>query len=68
MSLTMAPILLHSDGVPTQARAALRAALYGPPERREAELESAARLLFRAGGLECHEARDLVGLPPTARC
>jgi hypothetical protein len=63
MSLSMAPLLLHSELVPTEARDAIRAAYEGSPEDRSAGLESAARILHRKTGLECDDARELVGLP-----
>ena len=61
--LSMTPILMHSDAVPAEARSALRAASEAPPERRKAELETAARALYHATDLECGEVRELVGLP-----
>jgi hypothetical protein len=64
--LSMAPILMYSDAVPLEARAALQAAQAGPPDRRAAELETAAKAIFRATELECGEVRDLVGLPAGA--
>lgn len=64
MVFSMASLLIHSEAVPTEARAALVAATREPPERREAALESAARILYRETDLDCGEARDLVGLPP----
>jgi hypothetical protein len=70
MSFTLGPLLMHSDHVPAEARDALRAAYEGPPERRGALLESAARILYAETELECDDARELVGLPvdaPTCR-
>lgn len=64
MAFTIAPLLLHSDAVPQAARDALKAGLYGPPERREAELTTAARLLYAEADLDCDDARELVGLAP----
>ena len=64
--LSLAPILIHSDAVPEDVRSALRAATEAPPERRKAELETAARALHRRTGLECRDVRELVGLPDGA--
>lgn len=64
----MAPLLMHSEAVPAEAREALKAAWFGPAEHRAAQLESAAQLLYRHAGLDCSEARDLLGLPSTGRC
>jgi hypothetical protein len=63
MGFTMAPLLMHSEGVPSAARDALKAAALSPPERRKAALEWAARVLHHETDLDCGEARDLVGLP-----
>lgn len=62
MSFAMGSLLAHNEHVPPAARAALRAAHEGPPERRLAWLESAARILRREAGMECIDARELVGL------
>jgi len=68
MMFSMTPLLMHSDAVPPSARAALRAAWQEPPERRDAALESAARVLYRETELDCGETRDLIGLPPGPCC
>jgi hypothetical protein len=68
MALSIVPILIHSQAVPEEARDALRAASFGPPERREAELESAARVLATETDLDCSEARELVGLSTDGDC
>ena len=68
MSLSMAPLLMHSAQVPESARAALRAAYDVPPELRRAGLESAARILHWEGGVGCSDARELVGLPEGGDC
>jgi hypothetical protein len=68
MNFTMMPLLIHSDAVPPVAREALRAAFLAPPERRQAELLSAARVLFRETELDCGEAKDLVGVTSCANC
>jgi plasmid stability protein len=68
MALSMVPILIHSDAVPAEARNALKASLLAPPERRGAALETAARVLHREAGLDCADARILVGLPQTGSC
>jgi hypothetical protein len=65
MSLSMAPLLIHSEHVPQPARQALHEAITGPPEEREAKLESAARVLYRetrGTELDCEDVRELVGL------
>jgi hypothetical protein len=62
MALSMAPLLIHSEAVPTVARDALRAAMQAPPEDRVELLESAARILHSATDLECGDVRELVGL------
>jgi hypothetical protein len=64
MSLSFAPLLLHSDAVPHAARQALRAAQDGPSADGPYHLASAARILHRELALDCGEARELVGLPP----
>jgi hypothetical protein len=62
MSISMAPLLMHSDMLPDEARAAIRAAFEALPEHRTESLESAARVLYEATGLECRDVRELVGL------
>ena len=68
MAFSMAHLLIHSESVPPEAREALRAASFGPPERRSAELEAAARILYREVDLDCRDARELLGLPPGGDC
>jgi hypothetical protein len=68
MSFTMAPLLMHSDQVPAEARDALKAAYEGPPEQRDAMLESAARILYAETELECDDALELVGLSDDGCC
>jgi hypothetical protein len=68
MSLSMAPLLMHSEQVPTEARDAIRAAYEGAPQHRGAKLESAARILHRETGLDCSDVRELVGLPGDGDC
>ena len=68
MTFSMTPLLMHSNAVPARARDALKAAWSEPPERRDAALESAARVLYRETELDCGEARDLIGLPPGGCC
>ena len=62
MRLSMAPLLVHSEVVPLEARRALRRALRAPPERRTQHLESAARAIWRHTDLDCTEIRDLIGV------
>ena len=62
MSLSLLPILLHSDDVPVSARDALREASLAPADLRRAHLEAAARALLREADLDCADACELVGL------
>jgi hypothetical protein len=68
MGFSIAPLLIHSDAVPARARAALQAASLLPAERRKSELESAARVLYLETGLDCGDARELVGLENGGSC
>jgi hypothetical protein len=68
MSLSMAPLLMHSEQIPTEARDAIRAAYDAPPQHRAARLEAAARVLHQATGLACSDVRELVGLPGDGPC
>jgi hypothetical protein len=68
MSLSMAPLLMHSEQVPAEARDAIRAAYDAPPQHRAAGLEAAARVLHHATGLECSDVLELVGLPGDGDC
>jgi hypothetical protein len=68
MSLSMTSILMHSEQVPAEARDAIRAAHEAAPEQRGAQLVSAARILHQEMGLDCRDARELVGLPPEGDC
>ncbi len=61
-SLSVAPLLLHSEGVPEAARVALREAYTAPASLRRPLLEAAARALYREAHLDCADARELVGL------
>jgi len=63
MSFSVAPLLLDSESVPSGARRALRSAREAPPHERVQHLETAARVLHRELGLDCTDARELVGLP-----
>lgn len=62
MSFSVAPLLLDSESVPLAARRALRAAYDGPAHQRAPHLATAARVLHRELGLDCADARELVGL------
>ncbi len=64
----MAPLLMHSEQVPAEARDAIRAAYDAPPEHRTASLEAAARVLHYSTGLECRDVRELVGLSGDRDC
>ncbi len=68
MSFSMAPLLIHSEQVPAEARDAIRAAYDSPPEQRGASLVSAARVLHAVTGLECRDVFELIGLPGTGDC
>ncbi len=62
MSLSLLPLLIHSDDVPASARDALRAASAMPAHQRRPHLEAAARALHHEFALDCADARELVGL------
>lgn len=62
MAFSLAPLLVHHEGVPELARAALRSASLAPPESRDEALEHAARVLYEETDLECRDVRELVGL------
>ena len=62
MSISLASLLVHDDGVPAAARAAIRDALGSSVLRRERLLEAAARILHRETDVNCADARELVGL------
>ncbi|HEV3192961.1 MAG TPA: hypothetical protein VGY54_20785 [Polyangiaceae bacterium] len=68
MGWSIAPLLLHSEQVPAEARDAIRSAYEAPPERRSAKLEAAARILHDEIGLGCRDALELVGLPGDGDC
>ncbi|HEY1557781.1 MAG TPA: hypothetical protein VGF94_23275 [Kofleriaceae bacterium] len=63
MSISIAPLLVHTDDVPAAARAAIRDALSAPSDGRQHLLETAARILRDEAALDCADARELVGLP-----
>lgn len=68
MSLSMAPLLIESADTPAVARGALRAARDASPGDRARHLETAARSLYRDLGLDCDDARALVGLSEVGSC
>jgi hypothetical protein len=68
MSFSVTPLLLHSENVPATARRALRVAYEASIEDRTPLLESAARILHHELDLDCHDARELVGLPTAGNC
>ena len=68
MSLSMAPLLMYSEHLPVEARDAIRAAYEAPAPQRGARLESAARVLHQATGLECSDVRELIGLLDSEDC
>jgi hypothetical protein len=65
--LQISNLLLHSEDVPPQARAALATATQAPAEQRCENLFEAATILHYEVGLDCDDARELVGLD-TCRC
>lgn len=65
--LQISNLLLHSEDVPPQARAALASAMQAPPRQRCENLFEAATILHYEAGLDCDDARELVGLD-TCRC
>jgi hypothetical protein len=60
--LQISNLLLHTEDVPPAARAALASALEAPAEQRFEDLAEVARILHREVGLDCDDARELVGL------
>lgn len=64
MSISVARLLLDGESAPPDARSALRTAFEAPPDERLPHLEAAARVLHRELGLDCADARELVGLTP----
>jgi len=60
--LQIASLLLHHEDVPVTAREALATALHGPAELRCENLLEAAIILHKEVGLDCSDARELVGL------
>ena len=62
MSLSMAPLLMHSPDLPSALRDELRAA-FSEPARRDDHLIAAARIMRDELSLSCGDARELVGLP-----
>jgi hypothetical protein len=68
MSLSMAPLLMHGEQVPAEARDAIRAAYEAPLADRTVNLVAAARVLHEATGLECDDVLELVGLPEDEDC
>lgn len=67
MSLSLVPLLIHGNDVPATARRALLAAHDLGTKERTPYLEYAARTLYDELGLDCRDARELVGLDP-GRC
>jgi hypothetical protein len=67
MSLSMAPLLMHSHDVPAIVRAELEAAYAATSERRDEHLLTAARMLSWIVPLDCEDAMELVGLPVTTK-
>ena len=66
--LHMAELLLHSNDVPQAARVAITSALSAPADERHLSLMEAARILHYDVGLDCEDARELVGLADSCGC
>lgn len=67
--LSLAPLLLHTEGVPDGVRLALRSAFAADHDsEREMHLVSAARVFARETDLECIDIKELVGLPLEGAC
>lgn len=62
MRFSVAPLLIHSDAVPAEARDALLAASDASLEEKIRALELAARVIHDETELDCRDARELVGL------
>ena len=68
-SLSLAPLLLHTDGVPDGVRDALRNAFASDrEEEREAHLVSAARVFAAETDLACVDIKELVGFSIDGPC
>ena len=68
MSLSLAPLLMHSPDVPAGVRAELQAARAAAREHRDEHLVRAARLLHRTVPIDCADALELVGQPDGCGC
>ncbi len=68
MALSLMPLLIHSEAVSPEVRAVIKAADRSPADRRLAELEAAAHLLYREVTIDCRDLRDLFGLGSKGDC
>jgi len=68
MTLSLMPLLIHSEAVSPEVRAVIKAADRSPADRRSAELEAAAYLLYREVNIDCRDLRDLFGLTSPGDC
>lgn len=68
MGFSIAPLLIHNEGIPLAARRALEAATFGPVEDRTAQLETAARAIYAETDLNCTDVREIVGLDTCGGC
>ncbi|MEP7051944.1 MAG: hypothetical protein ABJB12_16385 [Pseudomonadota bacterium] len=68
MAFSLAPLLIHSESIPANAREALRSASLAPAEHRKTALASAARILYSETSLDCRDALEIVGLPSGCSC
>ena len=68
MAFSLAPLLMHSDSIPPNAREALRSASVAPAEQRKSALVSAARILYSETSIDCRDAMEIVGLQGGCGC
>ena len=64
--MSMIPLLMNSQDVSEETRAALRAVVAMPPDQRGEARKLAARTLYRdvqSSGVDCDDVKALVGLP-----
>jgi hypothetical protein len=66
MMLSIAPLLLHTEGIPLTAQATLRKALVSPPHVRPSLLMAAAAILHRELAVDCADALEVVGIDPAS--
>jgi hypothetical protein len=64
----MASLLMYDELVPASVRDALRKALSAPASEQQADLKSAASLMYRETGIDCGDVLELVGLNEAYAC